>query len=130
MIIKNINKKIVNFLFVISLLFALVNMFSGTKINNIYLKNFIFSQDDKRIDLEVYTTSSYGYISNKKEVDKNEKKYVTFYLNSFYNTPLRTKSRFFINLDDKTNEIYFYDNKDFKLVLKKDEKTKEWIMVE
>lgn len=105
-------------------------MVNGTKMNNVYLKNFIVSQDNKKIALDVYTTDSYGYISNKKVKNENEKKYITFYSNSILNTSLRAKNQFIINLDDETNEIYFYNNKDYKLVLKKDEKTKEWSKVD
>lgn len=111
---------IVGILFVIFL--GLI--FSSRVIGSVYIKDY--NVKENKMTLNVGVLSSSGYVRKLKGYTSDNKYYIKFYSTYGINNKLGSKDNFEINIEN-IEEIYLYgDNKEYKLVLKKNEEGK-WI---
>ena len=99
----------------------------GGKRTDVFLKDFELSQDGKTMTLKVGVSSSAGYVRKMKRTSGSTNGYYTFYSTYGINSKIGAKDTFEIELDEDTDEIYFYTgNKGYKLVLVKNVAANEW----
>lgn len=81
--------------------------------------------------LNIAITSSIRNIRDLKMKQGGDNKYITFYSAfGLFNNKFGTKSEFEIELNPSCTEIYFYKGDgEYKLVLRKDEITNKWRLV-
>lgn len=122
------NKKfIIVFLIVIILIVLGLFLVTGRARTDVYLKNFEISADGKTMTLKVGVSSSAGYVRKMKRTSGSTNGYYTFYSTYGINSKIGAKDTFEIELDEDTDEIYFYTgNKQYKLVLTKNKALQEW----
>lgn len=96
---------------------------------DVFLGNFSILQNGNKIILDVGVSSSAGYISDIKVFGKEDEKYIKFYSTFGINSKKGAKDSFEINVNNDTEEIYFYDGIfKYKKVLDKND-IGEWINV-
>ncbi len=100
---------------------------TGGRISGIMISDYTTTEDGSIMTLKVGVASSIGYTRTMKSKDEGNKKRITFYSTFGFNSSLGAKNEFQIELAPNINEIYFYKgNGEFKLVLQKNEETKQW----
>lgn len=100
---------------------------TGRARTDVYLKEFKVSDDGKIITLKVGVTGSSGYVRKIKRTSGSTNGYYTFYSTYGINSKIGAKDTFEIEIDEDTDEIYFYTgNKGYKIVLAKYHPTGEW----
>lgn len=103
---------------------------TGRARNDVYLKNYVISEDGKTMTLNVGVASSSGYVRKMKRTSGSMNYYLTFYSTFGINSKFGSKDAFEITLDENADEIYFYSGDGgYKLVLCKDENG-NWIRAE
>lgn len=109
---------IVGILFVIFL--GLI--FSSRVIGSVYIKDY--NVKENKMTLNVGVLSSSGYVRKLKGYTRDNKYYIKFYSTYGINNKFGSKDNFEINIEN-IEEIYLYgDNKEYRLVLKKNEEGK------
>lgn len=112
------------------LIFLLMLVITGRARTDVYLKDYILSEDGKIMTLNVDVASSSGYIRKMKRTSGSMNYYLTFYSTFGINSKIGSKDKFEITLDENADEIYFYNGDGgYKLVLCKDEND-NWIRAE
>lgn len=100
---------------------------TGRARTDVYLKDFEISADGKTMTLKVGVSSSAGYVRKMKRTSGSTNGYYTFYSTYGINSKIGAKDSFEIELDEDTDEIYFYTgDKGYKLVLTKNEALQKW----
>lgn len=100
---------------------------TGRARTDVYLKDFEISADGKTMTLKVGVSSSAGYVRKMKRTSGSTNGYYTFYSTYGINSKIGAKDTFEIELDEDTDEIYFYTgDKGYKLVLTKEYPTAKW----
>jgi len=100
---------------------------TGRARTDVYLKDFEVSADGKTMTLKVGVSSSAGYVRKMKQTSGSTNGYYTFYSTYGINSKMGAKDTFEIELDEDTDEIYFYTgDKGYKLVLTKNQALQEW----
>ena len=103
---------------------------TGKARTDVYLKDYEVSADGKTMTLKVGVSSSAGYVRKIKKTSGSTNGYYTFYSTYGINSKIGAKDTFEINLNEDTDEIYFYTgDKGYKLVLAKYHPTQEWEIV-
>lgn len=95
------------------------------------LTNYSISEDGAKMKLNIAISSSIGNARALEIKQGGDNKYITFYSAfGFLNSKLGAKSEYEIELNPSCSEIFFYKGDgEFKLVLQKDETTKEWRLI-
>ncbi len=110
--------------FFVTLLFLM----TGRERTDVYVRDFIVSEDGRRMTLKVGVSSSTGYVRKIKRTSSSTNYYYTFYSTFGINSKIGAKDTFELALDDNVNEIYFYTgNKGYRLELMKSLDTQEWV---
>jgi len=123
------NKKILIIvgIIVIAIILILLFLITGNARTDVYLKDFELSSDGKIMTLKVGVSNSLGYVRKIKRTSGSTNGYYTFYSTYGINSKIGAKDTFEIELDEDTDEIYFYTgDKGYKIVLAKYHPTGEW----
>lgn len=124
---KKIRKILGIIIVVIAILIVGLFLLTGRARTDVYLKNYEISKDGKTMILEIGVSSSAGYVRKIKRTSGSTNGYYTFYSTYGINSKIGAKDTFKIELDEDTDEIYFYTgNKGYKLVLTKNNALQEW----
>lgn len=101
------------------------------KRTDVVLTNYSISEDGAKMKLNIAVSSSIGNARALEIKQGGDNKYITFYSAfGFLNSRFGAKSEYEIELNPSCSEIYFYKGDgEFKLVLQKDETTKEWRLI-
>ena len=100
---------------------------TGREKTDVYLKDFEVSADGKTMTLKIGVSSSTGYVRKMKRTNGGSNGYYTFYSTYGINSKIGAEDTFKIELDDDTDEIYFYTgDKGYKLVLTKNKALQQW----
>lgn len=100
-----------------------------TKRGDVSLLDYSLSEKGDEITLQIGVASSMGYV--RAYVDKSQE--ANLMELEFYsafgglNGSIGAKNEFVIPLNPQSNQIYFYHNDGFDLVLKKNQDTGEWV---
>lgn len=109
------------------IIIGLLLFISGGKMTDVYLNDYVISEDGNTITIKTGVASSIGYVRTMKERDDKEKKYISFYSTYGLNSNIGANNEFQISLQPTIKEIYF-DRGDagYVLVLQKNIETNEW----
>lgn len=122
-------KKIIIIIILILIIGLILYILESNKRTDVYLGDFIISQDGKTMTLKVGVSSSAGYIRKMTCKTKNKNKYCTFYKTFGINSKKGSKNTFTIEIAKNEKEIYFYrGNKEYQKVLELNQNN-EWIIV-
>ena len=103
---------------------------TGRARTDVFLSDFIVSDDNDTITLKVGVTSSAGYIRKMKNKNGGDNHYLTFYSTFGINSKLGSNDTFKLEVNKNATEIYFYNgNGGYKKVLEKDKMTGKWLRV-
>lgn len=125
------NKKIIiASIIVIAMIGVGLLLATGRARTDVYLKDFELSEDEKTMTLKIGVSSSAGYVRKMERTSGSTNGYYTFYSTYGINSKIGEKDTFEIELDEDTDEIYFYTGKKgYKLVLAKHKVTDEWTKI-
>lgn len=123
-------KKIILISTIIIIILGILFFLSGRARTDVYLKDFMISEDGTTMTLEIAVANGKDHIRTMKQTSGSTNYYFTFYSTFGINSKLGAKETFTIDLDNNADAIYFYTGKKgYKQVLQKDEATGEWLKV-
>lgn len=123
-------KKIIIGSVIVVFLTSLLFLLTGRARTDVYLKDFELSLDGKTMTIKVGVSSSSGYVRKIKQTSGSSNGYYTFYSTYGINSKIGAKDTFEIEINEDTDEIYFYTgNKGYKIVLAKHKVTDEWTKI-
>ena len=103
---------------------------TGNARTDVFLSDFIVSNNNEIITLKVGVSSSIGYIRKMKNKNGGDNHYLTFYSTFGINSKMNAKDTFELEVNKNATEIYLYiGNGGYKKVLQKDKTTGEWLRV-
>lgn len=114
------------------LIVVLLGLFlsTGHARTDVYLKSFDVDEKCNTMTLKVGVSSSTGYIRKMKRTSGSMNYYFTFYSTFGINSKIGANDTFEIQLDNNSDEIYFYTGSNgYKKVLEKNEKG-IWVKVD
>ncbi len=126
-------KKIIIVIIVVLIVLLAICFIHGLKkVTSVELKDYSVLEDGNKIKLTTIVTDSVGYTRGIKIKNEENKMYISFYSTfGLLNSKLGARNEFEIDVGSKCEKIYFdRGNDDYKIVLKKDEYTNEWSMIE
>ena len=124
--------KFIIILYIILIIIIVLFFVEGLKKRtDVILKDYSVIENEKMIKLNITITSSMGYARDLKVKQSGDNKYITFYSTfGFLNSKIGAKSEYEIELNPSYTKIYFFvGDGEYKLVLKKDESTNEWVFI-
>ena len=123
----NNKKKIILILGLIILgIFLIMFIGTGGKRTDVYLKDYILSDNGDLITLKIGVSGSAGYVRKIKKDDR-ESHYYSFYSTYGINSKIGAKDSFDVLLDEDDTKIYFNEGKDkYRLVLVKNNVSGNW----
>ena len=115
-------KKIFLTIILLAIIVIALFVYSGfRKRSDVILIKYEVLENAKKIKLSIGVTSSTGYVRNIKVKEKENDIYITFYSTFGINSELGAKHEYTIEINSNIENIYFYTNDGYKLVLTKDE---------
>lgn len=121
---------IVSSMMLISLIVGGVFISMGGKRSDVYLNNYMISEDGNKMILDVSVMGSMGYVRNLKIKQGGDNKYITFYSTFGLNNRLGAKDKFEIDLNSFCGDLYFYSGDGgYRLVLEKDNEKDTWTII-
>jgi len=122
--------KIILIIIIIIVIVISIFLSTGKVRTDIYLKDFIVSDDNKIITLKIGVTGSSGYVRKMKSKLGGDNYYLTFYSTFGINSKLNAKDTYILEINSNATEIFFYTGYGgYKKVLQKDKESNEWILI-